>query len=379
MMPLDIGVLLDPRAESWPSMDLVGEMLVREWQGPLATEVVAHAIEAPIHRLWRRLPLVSEQSALNADRMVTRFGLYPAMAMGFRRRGRIYHVVDHSYAQLAHVLPAARTGVYCHDLDAFRCILEPDAEPRPSWFRAMETVVLRGMQRAAVVFHSTRTVREAIERYGVIDSSRLVHAPYGISEEFSPRHADEREIRDVIAWLGGRRFLLHVGSALPRKRLDVLFETFDRLRKRWPDLRLIQQGGALSEAQKRAVAGMGIGDVLLQPPKLTRAGLSALYRRAELVLIPSSAEGFGLPVIEALACGAPVLASDLPVLREVGGDAALYAPMGDAGAWAEHVDALLAGRNAPPGRDARFRRAALYTWSRHARTILDAYRALPSG
>ena len=83
---------------------------------------------------------------------------------------------------------------------------------------------------------------------------------------------------------------------------------------------------------------------------LTRAELAEVYRRAAVVLVPSEAEGFGLPVIEALACGAAVVASDIPALREAGGPAAVYAPVGDVGAWADAVAKVLADpAAAPPG------------------------------
>ena len=121
-----------------------------------------------------------------------------------------------------------------------------------------------------------------------------------------------------------------MGSSIPRKRLDVLFEVFAALRSRHPELRLVQQGGALTPAQREQVARLGIGDALLQPPQ---AGPGRRWRGStagrQAVLVPSEAEGFGLPVIEALACGAPVVASELPVLREVGDTACLYCAVGD--------------------------------------------------
>lgn len=90
----------------------------------------------------------------------------------------------------------------------------------------------------------------------------------------------------------------------------------------------------------------------------------------------SEAEGFGFPVIEALACGAVVVASDIPLLREVGADAVVYAPMRDDDAWVELVDSLLAGVVAAPPLERRLAQAARYTWHNHARTILDAYKNL---
>jgi glycosyltransferase involved in cell wall biosynthesis len=121
------------------------------------------------------------------------------------------------------------------------------------------------------------------------------------------------------------------------------------------------------------VERLGIGGALLQPPKLDRATLAGLYRRAQAVLIPSEAEGFGLPVIEALACGAPVVASALPVLREVGDAACLYCPVGEVASWVELLDALLSGRQPAPSRERRLERARRFTWQAHARTVIDAY------
>jgi glycosyltransferase involved in cell wall biosynthesis len=151
---------------------------------------------------------------------------------------------------------------------------------------------------------------------------------------------------------------------------------FAALRSRHPELRLVQQGGALTPAQRKQVAHLGLGDALLQPPKLDRATLAGLYRRAQAVLVPSEAEGFGLPVIEALACGAPVVASALPVLREVGDAACLYCPVGDVTGWVETLDALLSGRHLPPTRDVRLACARRYTWQAHTRTVLEAYQRL---
>jgi glycosyltransferase involved in cell wall biosynthesis len=373
--PLRLALLMDPREEGWPSMDLVGEALL-EGLSALPSEVAVTGVRPPLPRLVQRLPGISGRAAFNADRLLTRFGAYPARALLARGRYDAFHVVDHSYAQLVHTLPARRTGVYCHDLDTFRPVLEPHREPRPAWFRLMARTTLRGLERAAIVFHGTQAVRAELLSHGVVDPGRLVWAPLGVSPEFRPEPSPGGTSESVLAPLGGRPFLLHVGSSIPRKRLDVLFDVFAALRARHPELRLVQQGGALTPAQRERVARLGIGGALLQPPKLDRATLAGLYRQAQAVLIPSEAEGFGLPVIEALACGAPVVASALPVLREVGDAACLYCPVGGVAAWVETLDALLSGRQLPPARELRLERARRFTWQTHARTVLEAYQRL---
>ncbi len=115
---------------------------------------------------------------------------------------------------------------------------------------------------------------------------------------------------------GESPFILHVGSCIARKRVDVLLKVFARLRVR--DLRLVQVGGSFSGEQEDLIAQLGIRGRVTQLRNVTREEIAQLYRTAALVLQPSEAEGFGLPVVEALACGAKVLASDIPVLREGG-------------------------------------------------------------
>jgi glycosyltransferase involved in cell wall biosynthesis len=109
--------------------------------------------------------------------------------------------------------------------------------------------------------------------------------------------------------------------------------------------------------------------------------LAALYREAAILLQPSDAEGFGLPVIEAMACGCPVLASDIPPLREAGGSAAGYCPAGDVEAWSATLVKLLAERQTEPVRwEARRqdseRHAAQFTWRENANRTLAIYQKL---
>lgn len=363
----------DPRGEGWPSMDLCADELLAR----LPPGVAAADLEPPFPRLARRLPVVGPRVALNADRLVNRHMLLPRF---LRRRAAdfdLFHVVDHSYAHGVLALPPGRCGVYCHDLDAFRSLLEPGKDPRPWWFRRLARRTLRGLQAAAVVFHSTAAVREELLRHAVIDPARLAYAPYGVATEFTPAAAGLVAL--PAPGVPDGPFLLHVGGHAPRKRIDVLIDVFAAVRKHLPGVRLVQVGPPWSPALADRIDRLGVGAGVVRFAGLSRGQLADLYRRAAAVLVPSGAEGFGLPVVEALACGAPVVASDIPALREVGGDAVVFRPVGDVPAWAAAVVRVLDDPSAAPPRDTRLSQAARYSWREHARVIADAYHGLLAG
>jgi glycosyltransferase involved in cell wall biosynthesis len=370
-----ISLICDYGEEGWASMDLCAEMLLRHLETEHAPHVRATRVRPVFRRRAGRLPVLGRRRwAFNADRLINRFWDYPRHLRRYASGFDLFHVCDHSYAQLLHDLPPERTGVFCHDLDAFRCILEPHREHRPRWFRIMTQRVLRGLQKAAVVFHSTLAVRHQILAHGLFDPERLVHAPYGVPPELQP-HPVEID-RDVTVLAGGSLFLLHVGSCIQRKRMDVLLDVYAGARKVFPEVRLIKVGGPWSAVQRDQIAKLGIAGGIVQLTDLDRRVIAGLYRKAALVLMPSETEGFGLPVIEALACGARVLASDIPVLREVGGVAVTFCPVANPGAWIDAVCRLLACPDSASDRAARLAWAGRFSWTAHARTILEAYRRL---
>jgi glycosyltransferase involved in cell wall biosynthesis len=379
---LSIAVFLDSPDENWLAMNLAGEMLLTEWKTSFASQVEPTGFSIDLPQVARRLPsLARSKTALQFDKLAGRFLVYPPIVARERSRHDFFHVVDHSYAQLVHALPRARTGVYCHDLNAFRSIVAPAKQRRSAWFRGIQGVTLAGLRSARVVFYSTNTVRSEIEALRIVPASRLVQAPYGIAAELTPEPSERGEgakARELLARFGGRPYILHIGSAAPRKRLDVLFETFARLRSRFPELFLVQGGALVSDAQREHIARLGLADAIVLSGKVERATLAAFYRRAKAVLVTSESEGFGLPVIEGLACGAPVFASDIPVLREVGEGCVVHCRLADPDDWAARIGSFLDGHTPAPPRENGLALAAKYSWKNHAQVILDAYRALGS-
>jgi glycosyltransferase involved in cell wall biosynthesis len=236
----------------------------------------------------------------------------------------------------------------------------------------MARYILSGMRRAALVFYSTEVVRDELIASGLLPAERLVHAPYGTAPEFSPeQNGQDAGIRTRMAG----PFILHVGSCIPRKNTAFLLRLVARLRRERPELRLLQIGGTWPEDQRALLVQLHLQDAVIQLRDVPRSELAAMYRQAEAVILPSHAEGFGLPVIEALACGTSVVASDLPVFREVGGDAVEYAAGGELEVWTQALSRLRS-LDSVAARARCARRAARYSWHEHARRIIEAYRGL---
>ncbi|WP_246539591.1 glycosyltransferase [Telmatocola sphagniphila] len=298
--------------------------------------------------------------------------LYPLYLSKLQKKFDCFHIVDHSYAQLVHHLPRARTGVYCHDLDAFRCILEPSSERRPHWFRAMSRRILTGMQKAAIIFYNSKQTYDQIVKYQLVDSKKLTFAPLGVSSEFNHQSFSSVPWLDSIS----QPFVLHVGSCIARKRVDVVLDTLARLRTNFPEIRLVKVGGDFTSDQVEKIESLNLAKSIVHKKSIPRTELAECYRRARVVLVSSESEGFGLPVIEALACGSLVVASDIAPLRESGSDAVIFLPVADITAWTNCLTKILSGEMSVPSITNRLNSASRYSWEKHSQIILDAYLSL---
>jgi glycosyltransferase involved in cell wall biosynthesis len=366
--PLRVAILCDFAEEKWPSMDLVGDMLFQHLQ---QREDIAAS------QLRPRMQL-SRFSHTRPVRLFARFAHYPRLLRSMRSDYDVFHIVDHSYSHLVHELPAHRTIVTCHDLDAFRSLLDPVTERRSGPFRAMMRRVLRGMQAAAHVICDSAATRDNILHHRLIPADRITVVHNGVHPAFSPV-SDPLHDEQLNRLLGRQPNLcpelLHVGSTIPRKRIDVLLRVFAAARRHHPGLRLIRLGPDFNSQQRKLAKELRVESFIDHLSQLNVHTLSACYRRASLLLQPSDAEGFGLPVVEAMACGTPVIASDIPALREVGGDAAAFCPVADVEQWAstllDMLHALDSSRLLFSQR--AIQNAARFSWRNHAQQMTDIY------
>jgi glycosyltransferase involved in cell wall biosynthesis len=377
--PLQVALIADFPEEQWESMNYVAEMLRHQFQH----QPDLHVCLTDVTPRYRRIFGLLSQSRLawNLDRLINRRIILPA---GLRQnlRGRQFDMaltVDHSYA---HVVPGVRRKlgrclVICHDTDAIRPLNHPPEGMKNWLYQKFATGILQGLLAADQVTTVTQAVRQdLIENHG-IDPRRVQVVPNGIATEFQPEanHHDER-ISGIIGQ--SHPVLVHVGSVIPRKRIDLLIRIISQLKPFYPDLICLRAGGQMTQSQRHLAESLQVMPHFRELPRLSRGELAAVYRMASVVVIPSDAEGFGLPMVEALACGARVVASDLPVLREVGGPFAEYAMPGDCPEFVHKIRSELDSvRNLtkrtshPEGQEARSDYLKKFQWPETARRLAE--------
>jgi glycosyltransferase involved in cell wall biosynthesis len=377
---LKVALIADYVEEGWASMDLVAEMLTARLTS-LHRDVIDVTLIRPrfARPLTRFAALSRSKPAFNAERVLNRYLLYPLLLRRQRGKFSLFHIVDHSYAHLANYLPADRTIITCHDLDAFGAILAPSSRPRGAVLRTIASRLLKGFRRAAIVTCVSNATRDAVVKHGLRSPATTVVIANGVDSVMSPEPdlAADGEAEKIL----GRRDqdaieILHVGSTEPRKRIDLLLQIFAGIAQKFPKARLIRDGGGLLPEHRRIASALGIENRIVIMPFLERKVLASVYRSAAVVLLPSDAEGFALPLVEAMACGRPVVASDLPVLREVGGDAALYCPVADVPAWTQTTCALLEAHDDREQIGLRTARAARFSWDTYSDKTVEVYRAV---
>jgi glycosyltransferase involved in cell wall biosynthesis len=293
----------------------------------------------------------------------------------------------------------AATVITVHDLTYLRFpAMVSDASAR------YRRLVPRALARGAVVCTPTAAVASEVAEEYHLAPDRLVVTPLGVDDTW--RQASPPD----PAWLAAHdlppRYLLFVGNREPRKNLATLLAAYRDLLSPSRVLGVgtgptVGEGAGTTREPPAPAPGEGVPTlVLVGPPGwgevLDTAGLPAgavrtpgylpepdlarLVAGAAALVVPSWYEGFGLPALEALACGTPVVAADLPAHREVLGDQAELVPPGDSEALAAALARVLDDPGGEPARAARRTRAAGFTWENCAQATLSAYRrALEAG
>ncbi|GAB4016661.1 glycosyltransferase family 1 protein [Spirosoma migulaei] len=248
----------------------------------------------------------------------------------YRSSNTHFHICDHSNSPYLSILSKELTGITCHDVLAIRGALGFDDAycPTSSTGKILQRWIFNNLIQAkkiASVSELTLFQLQHLSKNYNIDRSewRVIHNAF--NSTFYPMAPSERAL--LLGKVGlkpNEPYILHVGSSLPRKNRKMLLNMVHAMGDQWKG-RICFAGKAIDETLYNYVSTLGLENRIVSVVKPDHTTLIALYSACQAFIFPSFSEGFGWPVIEAQACGAPVIASLTDPMPEVSGGAALHA------------------------------------------------------
>jgi glycosyltransferase involved in cell wall biosynthesis len=310
----------------------------------------------------------------------TRMGLAqesPLLRIGWEQTGLAATIaarrLDVFHGPISVVPMATRVPsvVTVHDL-AFLKFPEQVPAARRNWLIAGTRLSARKARRIITISENTK--RDLIDWLGLPDE-KIAVVPLGVSPRVQRVSGTSLDVFRM-KWNVDRPFILAVGTLEPRKNLPTLLRAFARIKDDIDhELVLVGPEGWLTGELKSTLDELNLGNRVRLTGFVSDEELGAWYSAADLFAYPSWYEGFGLPSVEAMLCGAPVLASNTSSFPEVVGDAGVLIPPGDVELWAETMLELLrdSGRRQAL-RTAGFARAATFSWKRTAQETYGIYK-----
>ena len=292
------------------------------------------------------------------------------------RSNAVVHVTAQTFASLLWLQPGAVVTV--HDL--FREDYAPGG--RATVTRLCDAAARLGLRRAGAVLTGSAATAAICQSRGLGQRLGITVGSYGVDHDLFRRQSVPRGYAESIGLPEGAPILLYVGTEAPRKRVDFLIRLLARLRLGgYPAAVLVKVGapahlGRREELQALASA-LDVASAVFWLNAVAEQELAWLYNLTTVYVSAAQREGFGLPVLEAMASGCAVVVTDLAAHREVSGDAGRLVPPGDLDAWVAAVGSVLGDdevRRAMAERSVE--RAAPYTWRRTAERTLAVYQRL---
>ena len=233
------------------------------------------------------------------------------------------------------------------------------------------------IQAADLILTNSQFTTRDLLRYSSVDEKKIATIPLGVDSHFFPIQDEHRKKAFVATHGLSRPFFLYVGARRYNKNFMGLLRAYARL-KAAKDIDLVAVGDddPFSQEEQTFVHSLALKGTLRHLKIVDEDELALAYNNALALIFPSFYEGFGLPVVEAMACGTPVLASNSSSIPEVGGDAALYFNPYDPNEMCDAMEAVLDSDTAMSLKKKGLERAVLFNWDDTARETLKAYKRL---
>ena len=295
----------------------------------------------------------------------------------------IVHICDHSNAMYGRWLRGEPVVITCHDLLAVRGALgEVPDTPASATGKYLQRWIISGLRKAAAVACVSNATRRDAERLVRREDGRprFLVIPLGLNYPFGKM--EPARACALLASVRGlapeRPFALHVGSNLRMKNREGVLRIFALTKNKWAG-QLVFAGDKLTPQLRSLGKELGILDRVVEVESPKSELLEALYNSALVLLYPSRYEGFGWPIIEAQACGCPVICADREPMSEIAGEGALTAPLEDEAAMARALLRLTDPAERAPWSEKSLRNAERFQSDEMIASYVALYRwlALP--
>jgi len=243
------------------------------------------------------------------------------------QRPALVHICDHSNAPYALAVDGVPLIITCHDMLAVRGGLGEETDCPASYTgRILQRWILRGLARADIIACDSRATGEDAQRLVALNANKpqITVVEVGLNHPYKrlPDEVVDARLKGISYLQATGRFIVHVGSNLRRKNREGVLRIFSRCADAL-DAQMVFVGEGLTDALREQADQLKIGNRVVDLASTTNELLEALYNRAYALLYPSRFEGFGWPIIEAQACGCPVVCSSAGPMADVAGAGAL--------------------------------------------------------
>jgi glycosyltransferase involved in cell wall biosynthesis len=308
-------------------------------------------------------------------RYVARYLRYPRRVR--RMKGAVMHLLDHSYGHILLQKRQRPAVVTVHDLLPLITVRRGSHSLRERLRNWLLERVLEGLRQADAWIVGTEWLKQELSAW--LEREEGIHVvPFGVDDAFFEPPWESREaIRQRWGLPPGAFVVLHVGSVGERKNIPAVIAAVAGLRDVGVEAWMLQVGGTLTAAQRGELAKRGIQAYVKAVGEAAEPDLRAAYRASDVLLFPSKYEGFGFPVLEAMASEVPAVCSGAGGLTEVAGDAAVVVGERETQPYVEALRRLAEDRGWREELVARGReRAARYRWADTARRTAEVYSSL---
>jgi glycosyltransferase involved in cell wall biosynthesis len=354
------------------SMDVYADELIKELRN--------------LYPVWDLLPCLpqawdrhSRSAVVRAGKAYERFWGFPQRVA--RQTADLFHIIDHSEAHIVRWL--RKTGkpvvVTCHDLINYYYQQNLQGSVQvPLLSNGLWVNSVRAMQQADRVIAVSSATAQDMTRLLQIPPEKIEVIPNGVDAAFRPLLPTQvSTIRQFHHLTDDAFCILNVGSNHPRKNITAILKVIAILKQKNIPIQFWKVGANFTAAEQQLIQAEGITSLVRYLGNPDQSGLIELYNAADLLLAPSFHEGFGLTLLEAMACGTPVMTSNVSAMPEVVGEAGILVNPHQPEVMAETVAALIRD----PQRQRELRQQGLariqaFTWENNARKVAEIYQRL---